>query len=81
MSKVSNMGKVTLRTKRENEIHLKIKRETHEMLLKVISKLQLEKGRRVTVDEAIRDLIALSGIERSSEIMEKLAELIKERKE
>lgn len=63
------------------EVTLKIRRETHEMLLRVISRLQLEKGRRVTVDEAIRDLIALSGIERSSEIMEKLAELIKERKE
>jgi len=64
-----------------SEVTLKIKKETHERLLKVISKLQLEKGRRVTIDEAIRDLIALSGIERSSEIMEKLAELIKEGKE
>jgi len=64
-----------------SEVTLKIKKETHERLLKVISKLQLEKGRRVTIDEAIRDLITLSGVERSSEIMEKLAELIKERKE
>jgi len=63
-----------------SEVTLKIKKETHERLLKVISKLQLEKGRRVTIDEAIRDLITLSGVERSSEIEEKLRELIREGK-
>ncbi len=36
---------------------MKIERETHEKLLEVVSKLQLRKKKRITIDEAIKELI------------------------
>jgi DNA-binding TFAR19-related protein (PDSD5 family) len=41
------MGKVTM----------KIEEDTHKKLLEVISRLQLKRGKRITIDEAIRELI------------------------
>lgn len=40
-----------------SKVTIKIEKETHEKLLEVISKLQLKLKRRVTIDEAIRELI------------------------
>jgi hypothetical protein len=42
------MGKVTM----------KIEEDTHKKLLEIISRLQLKRGKRITIDEAIRELIS-----------------------
>ncbi len=42
------MGKVTL----------KVESDTHKKLLEAVSKLQLKRGKRVTIDEAIKELIS-----------------------
>lgn len=39
------------------KVTLKVKDTTHRKLLEVVSKLQLKKGKRITMDEAIRELI------------------------
>jgi len=36
---------------------MKVEKDTHEKLLEVVSKLQLKKKRRITIDEAIKELI------------------------
>ena len=46
----STMSKVT-------KVTLKVEDATHRKLLEVVSKLQIKKGRRVTIDEAIKELI------------------------
>jgi predicted transcriptional regulator len=40
-----------------SKVTLKVDDATHRKLLEVVSKLQLKKGKRVTIDEAIRELI------------------------
>jgi hypothetical protein len=39
------------------KVTLKVEDTTHRKLLEVVSKLQLKKGKRITMDEAIRELI------------------------
>jgi hypothetical protein len=46
-----------------SKVTLKVKEETHRKLLEVVSRLQLKKGKRVTIDEAIRELIRMQGPE------------------
>jgi hypothetical protein len=40
-----------------SKVTLKVEDATHKKLLGVVSRLQLKKGKRVTMDEAIRELI------------------------
>jgi len=40
-----------------SKVTLKVDDTTHKKLLEVVSKLQLKRGRRVTIDEAVRELI------------------------
>ncbi|MEM2890306.1 MAG: hypothetical protein QW786_01320 [Candidatus Hadarchaeum sp.] len=51
------MSKDTKNTK----VTLKVDDDTHRKLLEVVSKLQIKKGRRVTMDEAIKELINHAG--------------------
>jgi hypothetical protein len=44
-----------------SKVTLKVEDTTHKKLLEVVSKLQIKKGRRVTMDEAIRELINHAG--------------------
>jgi hypothetical protein len=44
-----------------SKVTLKVEDTTHRKLLEVVSKLQLKKGKRVTIDEAIRELIEMQG--------------------
>jgi len=39
------------------KVTIKVEAETHKKLLEIVSRLQLKKRRRVTIDEAIRELI------------------------
>jgi|GEM_PF-2015013 len=40
-----------------SKVTIKVETDTHKKLLEVVSRLQLRKKRRVTIDEAIRELI------------------------
>ncbi len=40
-----------------SKVTLKVEDATHRQLLEVVSKLQLKTGKRVTIDEAIKELI------------------------
>jgi len=40
-----------------DKVTMKVEDATYKKLLEVVSKLQLKKRRRVTIDEAIRELI------------------------
>ncbi len=40
-----------------SKVTIKVEADTHRKLLEVVSRLQLKKKRRVTIDEAIRELI------------------------
>lgn len=40
-----------------SKVTMKVEKDTHEKLLEVVSKLQLKKKRRITIDEAIKELI------------------------
>jgi len=40
-----------------SKVTLKVEGATHRKLLELVSKLQLKRGKRVTMDEAIRELI------------------------
>jgi len=40
-----------------SKVTLKVDDTTHKKLLEVVSKMQLKSGKRVTMDEAIRELI------------------------
>lgn len=40
-----------------SKVTLKIEDTTHEKILEVVSKLQLKKRKRVTIDDAINELI------------------------
>ncbi|MFH1821834.1 MAG: hypothetical protein ABH852_05290 [Methanobacteriota archaeon] len=40
-----------------SKVTLKVEDTTHRKLLEVVSKLQLKRGARVTLDEAIKELI------------------------
>ncbi len=40
-----------------SKVTLKVEANTHRKLLEIVSRLQLRKKRRVTIDEAIRELI------------------------
>ncbi|MBC7099562.1 hypothetical protein H5T52_10730 [Candidatus Bipolaricaulota bacterium] len=40
-----------------SKVTLKVEDATHKKLLEVVSKMQIKKGRRVTMDEAIKELI------------------------
>jgi len=44
-----------------SKVTLKVEEDTHRKLLEVVSKLQIKKGRRVTMDEAIKELINNAG--------------------
>jgi len=44
-----------------SKVTIKVEAETHKKLLEIVSKLQLKKRRRVTIDEAIRELIGKCG--------------------
>jgi hypothetical protein len=40
-----------------SKVTLKVEDATHKKLLEVVSKMQLKRGKRVTMDEAIKELI------------------------
>ncbi|MBC7219099.1 MAG: hypothetical protein H5T49_03060 [Hadesarchaea archaeon] len=40
-----------------SKVTLKVEDTTHKKLLELVSKMQIKKGRRVTMDEAIKELI------------------------
>lgn len=40
-----------------SKVTLKVEDATHRKLLELVSKLQLKRGKRVTMDEAIRELM------------------------
>lgn len=40
-----------------SKVTLKVEDTTHKKLLEVVSKMQIKRGRRVTIDEAIKELI------------------------
>ncbi|MGQ9788898.1 MAG: hypothetical protein ACUVQM_06335 [Candidatus Hadarchaeaceae archaeon] len=40
-----------------SKVTLKVEDTTHKKLLEVVSKMQIKKGRRVTMDEAIKELM------------------------
>ena len=40
-----------------SKVTIKIEADTHEELIKLLSKRQIEKGKRVTIDELIKELI------------------------
>lgn len=40
-----------------SKVTLKVDDATHRKLLEVVSRLQIKKGKRVTIDEAIKELI------------------------
>jgi predicted transcriptional regulator len=42
---------------KSTKVTLKVDDATHRKLLEVVSKMQIRKGRRVTIDEAIKELI------------------------
>ncbi len=50
MSNVNNVSKAS-------KVTLKVEDTTHRKLLEVVSKLQLKRGRRITINEAIKELI------------------------
>jgi hypothetical protein len=40
-----------------SKVTLKVEDATHKKLLEVVSKMQIKRGKRVTMDEAIKELI------------------------
>jgi len=52
----SKYTKFTMMSK-DTKVTLKVDDDTHRKLLEVVSRLQLKTGKRVTIDEAIQELI------------------------
>lgn len=40
-----------------SKVTIKIEADTHEELIKLLSKRQIEKGKRITIDKLIKDMI------------------------
>ncbi len=50
------MSKDTKESK-DTKVTLKVEDDTHRKLLEIVSRLQLKTGKRVTIDEAIQELM------------------------